>query len=185
MAALGAIPGQLDERFLDVVELLLDCPGHVVVSGAGTSSTVAARLAHLLTVCGAPAFHLHPGDAAHGASATLRAGDVLLAVSKGGESDELTALVQVARHRGVPVVAVTQDLTGTLSQLADHRLVYEVPDQIDAGGSLALGSSLAAGLVGDALCHAVLAERGLDPAELARTHPGGAVGKALRAGAGS
>lgn len=179
--ALGELSDQLDERFADVVELILGCRGHVVVSGAGTSSTMAARLAHLLTVCGAPAFYLNPSDGSHGGSATVTPNDVLIAISKGGESDELNTLVRVACERGAPVVAMTQNASGTLSTLAQYHLIYRVPDEVDAQGYIALGSSLAAGAVGDAVCFAILLVRGFDADDFRLVHPGGAVGKALGA----
>lgn len=179
--ALGELIDQLDERFVEVVELILGCRGHVVVSGAGTSSTMAARLAHLLTVCGAPAFYLNPSDGSHGGSATVTPNDVLIAISKGGESDELNTLVRVARERGAPVVAMTQAPSGTLARLAQHHLIYSVPDEVDAQGYIALGSSLAAGGIGDAMCFAILLVRGFDADDFLLVHPGGAVGKALGA----
>lgn len=179
--ALSSLAGQLDEGFEEVVDLLLACSGHVVVSGAGTSSTIAQRLAHLLTVVGAPAFYLSSGDSTHGEAATVTRNDMLIAISKGGESDELNGLVEIVRGQDVPVVAITQDPAGTLASLATHRLLFSVPDEVDAAGVIALGSSLAAGAVGDALCFAVLAVRGFDPEHFQRIHPGGAVGKALSA----
>lgn len=179
--ALSSLAEQLDRGFEEIVDLLLHCRGHVVVSGAGTSSTIAQRLAHLLTVVGVPAFYLSSGDSTHGGAATVTDDDLLVAISKGGESDELNGLVQVARDRGVPVVAITQNPGGGLAALATHPLLFSVPDEIDAEGVIALGSSLAAGAVGDALCFAVFAERGFDAAHFHRIHPGGAVGKALSA----
>lgn len=180
-AALAALPDQLDDGFVDVVQLLLDCRGHIVVSGAGTSSTLAQRLAHLLTVVGAPAFYLSAGDSTHGGAGAVKPDDVMIAISKGGESDELNGLVAVACSKGVPIVALTQSAGGTLGQQATHRLVFTVPDAIDAAGMIALGSSLAAGAIGDALCFAIFQVRGFDEEQLLQIHPGGAVGKALGA----
>lgn len=179
--ALSGLVDQLGEPFLDAVDVVLGCQGHVAVSGAGTSETIADRLAHLLTVVGAPSFSISPGEAYHGGAATITSRDVLIAISKGGESDELNALVRTARHVGVPVIALTQSATGSLAGLATHPVLFSVPPDLDAAGSIALGSSVAAAAVGDAICHAVLLARGFDRATFARVHPGGAVGKSLAA----
>lgn len=180
-AALSGLVDQLGEAFLDAVDVVLACEGHVAVSGAGTSETVADRLAHLLTVVGAPAFAISPGEAFHGGAAAVTSRDVLIAISKGGESDELNALARTARHVGAPVIALTQSADGSLAGIATHPVLFEVPAELDGAGSIALGSSIAAAAVGDALCHAVLLVRGFDRERFARTHPGGAVGKALAA----
>jgi arabinose-5-phosphate isomerase len=179
--ALEGLVDQLGDPFLDAVEVVLASEGHIAVSGAGTSETIADRLAHLLTVVGAPAFAISPGEALHGGAGAVTSRDVLIAISKGGESDELNALVRTARHVGAPVIALTQTATGTLAGLASHPVLFSVPSDLDAAGSIALGSSIAAGVVGDALCHAVLLARGFDREHFARIHPGGAVGKALAA----
>jgi D-arabinose 5-phosphate isomerase GutQ len=179
--ALAALAPQLDDAFLEAVRIVLGCEGHVAVSGAGTSEAVAVRMAHLLTVVGAPAFAISPGEALHGGAGAITRRDVLIAISKGGESDELNALVGVAREVGAPVIALTQSSTGTLARISSVRVLFEVPVDLDAAGSIALGSSLAAAAVGDALCHAVFLARGFDERWFARIHPGGAVGKALNA----
>lgn len=177
--ALAGLAEQLGDEFVQALTLVLECRGHVIVAGAGTSSTMAGRLAHLLTVCGAPAFSLSPSDASHGGAGTITSDDVVIAISKGGESDELNSLVTVARMQGVQVIAMTQNRAGTLARASSHVLAYQVPEEVDAEGYIALGSSLATGAVGDALCFAVFQARGFDPDRLARIHPGGAVGKAL------
>jgi D-arabinose 5-phosphate isomerase GutQ len=179
VAALTSLEGELDEGLVDVAELLLATEGHVVVSGSGTSSTIAARLAHLLTVVGVPAFFLSSGDGVHGGAATVTARDALIAISKGGESDELNVLVRVARGAGAPVIAITQSPAATLARSADHVLCHPSPDDLDPGGHIAVGSSVFAAVIGDALCWSIVAVRGVDTDRLREIHPGGAVGKAL------
>ena len=85
------------------VRLLLECRGHVIVSGSGTSHAVALRFAHLLSCCGTPALFLHPGDSQHGAAGALRAEDVWIGLSKGGETTEVCFLAGIARKRGATV----------------------------------------------------------------------------------
>ena len=88
---------QLDDGFVRTVERLLECKGHVLVTGAGTSNPVAARLAHLLSCCGTPALFIHPGDSQHGLAGAVTKQDVLLAISKGGETTEVSHLARVAK----------------------------------------------------------------------------------------
>jgi len=178
-AAIAAVQAQLNESFARAVEMILECTGHVIVSGAGTSSSVAQRLAHLLTCVGAPALYLDAGESAHGGAAAVTARDALLAISKGGETDELNNLVRVARERGAKVIALTSRPDSTMGKNSDVVVTVVVPDDVEAFGVIALGSSLAAAAVGDALCFAVSSVRGYDADEFRKVHPGGAVGKAL------
>jgi len=179
-AAISALQGQLGETFADAVEVVLSCAGHVIVSGAGTSAAVAQRLAHLLTCAGAPALYLSAGESAHGGAAAVTASDVLIALSKGGETEELNNLARVARERGATVVALTGSATCTLARQSQVVVQFTVDDGVEGHGVIAFGSSLAASAVGDALCCAVLEVRGYSDAEFVQVHPGGAVGKMLR-----
>ncbi len=180
-AAIDALSTQLSESFADAVEAILACQGHVIVSGAGTSAAVAKRLAHLLTCVGAPALYLNAGDSAHGAAGAVTARDVLFAISKGGETDELNNLVRVARCRGAKIIALTENRTSTMAQQSDIVIGIAVDERVNGCGAIALGSSLAAAAVGDALCFVVLGERGYNEDVFRQIHPGGAVGKRLRA----
>lgn len=178
-AAIAALQEQLDESFVEAVDAVLACQGHVVVSGAGTSSAVARRLAHLLTCVGAPALFLDAGQSAHGSAAAVRAEDIVLAISKGGETDELTNLVRVAREKQAKVISLTENKQSSMARLSDVVLCMKVDKSVDGHGVIALGSSLAAAALGDALCFAVLSVQEWDEAEFLKVHPGGAVGKRL------
>ncbi len=180
--AVAALSGQLDEAFADAVAVILRCEGHVIVSGAGTSAAVARRLAHLLTCVGAPAFYLSAGESAHGSAASVTPKDALIAISKGGQTDELNNLIRVARRQGCRVIAITAQPDSPTATLSDVVISYAVPKDVDGHGVIALGSSLASSAIGDAICFAVLSERGYDPEAFRRVHPGGAVGKMLSQG---
>ncbi len=177
-AAVTALSDQLDGTFVRAVTMILECRGHVAVSGAGTSAAVARRRAHLLTCVWVPAFYLSAGDSAHGA-ASVTPRDVLLVVSKGGEIDELNHLVRVARRTGAPVIAVTAEERSTLARQSDVVVRFAVPAGADGHGVIAMGSSLASAAIGDALCWAVLGERGYDPERFREVYPGGAADKRL------
>jgi D-arabinose 5-phosphate isomerase GutQ len=180
-AAVAGLAGKLPAELARAVRLLLACTGHVIVSGSGTSHAVALRFAHLLSCCGTPALFLHPGDSQHGAAGALRAGDVWIGLSKGGETSEVCFLAGIARKRGVRVVAITEKPESTLARLADVVLEIHPPDTIDPYGMIATGSSLFTSAFCDAICVALLELRGYSRADFGETHPGGAVGHRLRA----
>jgi D-arabinose 5-phosphate isomerase GutQ len=175
-AAVARIADQLDTTFLDVMQLLLRCPGKVIVSGAGTSGTIARRMAHLLSVCGTPSFFLDPTDGLHGSLGAVAAGDVLIGLSKGGETSELTELVKRAGVRGANTVVLTAMLGSPMSQAADMSVLID-SDAADPGTLIAMGSTLATAAWGDALAQALMTARNYSWEDLLFTHPGGAVGK--------
>jgi arabinose-5-phosphate isomerase len=181
-AAVAALVVQLDERFAVAAQHILACQGHVLVAGVGTSHAVAARLAHLLACCSTPALFIHPGDSQHGAAGAVTARDVLLAISKGGETAEVNHLATVARKRGAVVIALTENPASTLGRLSDVVLEVRAPGDVDPYGMIAMGNSLVNAAVGDALCVVLLTMRGYSRQAFGETHPGGAVGRKLREG---
>jgi arabinose-5-phosphate isomerase len=179
--AVAGLAGRLPPELPGAVRLLLECRGHVVVSGSGTSHAVALRFAHLLSCCGTPALFLHPGDSQHGAAGALRAEDVWIGLSKGGETSEVCFLAGIARKRGASVIAITERPASTLGQLADIVLEVTAPPEVDPYGMIATGSSLVISAFCDAICVALLEVRGYTKDAFGETHPGGAVGHRLRA----
>lgn len=177
--AIAALADLLDERFVEVARKLLDCQGHVLVAGSGTSHAVGARLAHLLSCSGTPALFIHPSDSQHGAAGAVTTHDVLIAISKGGETAEVNHLAHVARKRGASVIAVTENPVSTLAALSDLVLQIQAPADVDPYGLIATGSSLVNAALGDALCVVLLHLRQYSREAFAETHPGGAVGRKL------
>jgi arabinose-5-phosphate isomerase len=175
-AAVAEVESQLDDSFVRVTELLLACTGKVFVTGSGTSGAVARRMGHLLAVCGTPSTFIHPMDALHGTMGVLTAGDVLISISRGGESAELNDLSSRAQARGVVVVALTAESASTLGRLADITVVLETAADADPGGMIAMGSTLVVAVWGDALATVLmrLRDHGFD--RVLDIHPAGAVG---------
>jgi arabinose-5-phosphate isomerase len=171
--ALGAING----TFVQVVRLLSECEGKVVLTGSGTSASMARRAAHLLSVVGTPSFFLSPGDGLHGGLGAIRGEDVVVAISKGGDSSELNEFCSRGKKLGKALVAVTSEKDSPLAQLADHALVIPLVPDADLGGVVATGSSLAAGALLDGLVEGCRVARGYEWKSFFFTHPGGAVGK--------
>ena len=179
-AAVAGLAAQLPDGFAQGVRLLLECEGHVIVSGSGTSHAVALRFAHLLTCVGTPAVFLHPGDSQHGAAGAVRARDVWIGLSRGGETSEVCFLAGIARKRGATVLAITEKPSSSLGQMADLVLEVVPPEDIDPLGLVATGSSLFSSAFCDAMCVALLKLRGYSAESFGETHPGGAVGRKIR-----
>lgn len=181
-AAVAAVLPQLGESFLAALRLLLACKGKVLVTGMGTSGATARRIAHLLSVGGTPAVFVHAADGLHGGLGAVTESDCVVAISKGGESDELNEYVRRVRDRRARVLTLTATPDSTLAQLGDVRLVIETPTGVDPGEMIAMGSALAMCSVGDALTVALMEIRRYPWEAFMHTHPGGAVGHRIQRG---
>ena len=175
--AVAAVADQLDDSFVAAAQLALDCAGKVFTVGSGTSGMVARRMAHLLSVCGQPAVFLHPMDALHGSSGALATGDVMIAISKGGESAEINELCALARTRGVSVIALTANPRSAIGDLADVVVSLTTRDDADPGGIVAMGSTLVTSVWGDALGYVLMHHNGYSWDQVLEAHPAGAVGQ--------
>lgn len=179
--AVRALAAQMEDAGLaTVVDLLLHCEGHVLVTGAGTSHAMAQRLAHLLSCSGTPALCISAADALHGGAGAIRPGDVVYVISKGGRSEEVNRFVRIARSRGAKVVAQTEDPASPLAAQSDAVYHVRTDGDVDPYGMVATGSSLVNGAAGDVLCVLLLELRGYSKADFGETHPGGAVGERLK-----
>ena len=177
--AVRALVDRLDQRFERAVELIETCRGRVVVTGMGKSGLVGKKLAATLAATGTPALFLHPADGVHGDLGMLVRGDVVLALSHSGETEEILALVPAIKRLAVPLVALTGRPTSRLAQHADLVLDVSVREEACPMNLTPTSSAAAALALGDALAIAVLTRRGLGPDDMARLHPGGAIGRRL------
>jgi arabinose-5-phosphate isomerase len=123
---------------------------------------------------------IHPGDSQHGLSGALRKEDVLIALSKGGETVEVNYLAGIARQRGLKIIAITEQPKSKLGLMADVCLRVLAPEGVDPYGMIATGSSLVNSAFGDALCVVLLKLRGYSLESFSETHPGGAVGNKIK-----
>ncbi len=174
------VADQLDESFARAVLLVSECRGKILTTGAGTSGTIARRLAHLLATCGMSAFFMHPADALHGPSAAVGEGDILIALSKAGKSAEINGFARVVRERGGRIISWTWEPESELAQLSDVVLVIRPGPKGEGEGVLPFGSSLANGAVGDAMTLVAKRLRGFDLGQLVQTHPSGATAELVR-----
>lgn len=177
-AAVQATRSTVDTpAFAEVAAVLAHLPGKLLVTGAGTSGAIAWRAAHLFALVGCPAFYMSPSEGLHGGLGALRPGDYVLALSKGGASEELNAFCARARELCSGVIAMTAAPQSPFAMGADHVLVVDLPPGGDLGGIVATASSLAMGALLDALVEVTRVARGTTWEALLHTHPSGAVGR--------
>jgi arabinose-5-phosphate isomerase len=177
--AVSALAAQFDGSLPDVVSLLLNCKGHVLVTGAGTSRAIAQRLAHLLSCSGTPSLFISASDALHGGSGAVTPGDVVYLISKGGRSAEINQFAEIALGRGAKLIAQTENPESPLAKMSDAVFKVKAVGEVDPYGMVATGSSLVNAAAGDVLCVLLLEQRGYTREAFGQTHPGGAVGKKL------
>lgn len=176
--ALQTLSNVLDQSFWVAARKITECPGLVWVTGVGTSAAVGERFAHVLTDCGVRSVFLAPDLGLHGHCGAMASGELLVAISRGGESSEVNQMIKIASDLGVASLALVGSSTSTLARLAQHILLVPTPDEYELGGYAATTSSLAASAVCDALAAVVLQMTGYSLERVRRTHPGGAVGRA-------
>ena len=177
--ALQALAARADAGFPRAVQLMLECRGRVVVMGMGKSGHVGRKIAATLASTGTPAFFVHPGEASHGDLGMVTAGDVVLAISNSGESDELAALLPALRRIGVHLVAMTGRSGSLLAQHADVVISSAVDQEACPMNLAPTASTTAQMALGDALAVALLDARGFKEEDFARSHPGGSLGRKL------
>lgn len=177
--AVAALAQRLGYDFMRAVELLLACRGRVVVCGVGKSGHIGRKIAATLASTGTPALFVHAAEAAHGDLGMITPADVLVGLSYSGETSELLTVVPLVKREGTPLVAITGNADSSLARHADVHLDVRV-DKEACPLNLAPTSSTTAMLaLGDALAIACMETRGFGPADFARSHPGGALGRRL------
>ena len=178
--AVGSLKDQLTEKTAGIVEMIINCKGHLLAAGAGTSWTIAERFAHLLACCGTPALFINAANAIHGGAGAITEKDIVYVISKGGQSAELNKFVRIAKDRGAKIIAHTEKPDSELGRLSDAVYHVVAPEGVDPYGMIATGSSLVNAAACDVLCILLLELRGYTKEQFGRTHPGGAVGEKLK-----
>ena len=177
--ALDGVAESLGEGFTLAVQAMLVCQGRTIVMGMGKSGHVGRKIAATLASTGTPAFFVHPAEASHGDLGMVTAGDVVLAISNSGESDELAAVLQPMRRLGVTLIGMTGRPQSTLGRHADILLPCVVPQEACPLNLAPTASTTAQMALGDALAVALLDARGFVEEDFARSHPGGSLGRKL------
>lgn len=179
-AILDLIP-KLDESLDEAVRLILACKGKVLVTGVGKSGHVASKIAATLASTGTPSFFLNPLDAYHGDLGMLAEEDVLIAISYSGSTDELLRFVPFVKERHIPIIGMTGDKDSVLARHSDAVLDISVAREADPLNLAPTSSTTATMAMGDALACALMEARQFQPADFARFHPGGDLGRRLLA----
>jgi len=178
--AIAGLIDRLDARFEKAVELLHACKGRVVVTGLGKSGLIGRKIAATLASTGTPSLFLHAADALHGDMGVMAAGDILLAVSSSGETEEMVELIEPAKRIGVQIVAMTSNPRSTLAAASDIVLDIAVKEEACSLNLAPTASTAAALAMGDALAIALLDRREFKEEDFAALHPAGRLGKKLR-----
>ena len=177
--AVATLGERIGESFADAVELLLKCSGRVIITGVGKSGIIARKIVATMNSTGTPAFFLHPSDAVHGDLGMVRRDDVVMCISKSGDTSELQDLVPMFKRLGVPIISLVGRMQSKLAQDSDIALDASVEEEACPHDLAPTSSTTAALVLGDAMSIALLEQREFSREDFALYHPGGTLGKRL------
>ena len=176
---IDALGARLDDSFLRAVELLYDCRGKVVITGMGKSGIICRKIAATLASTGTPSFFLHAGEGIHGDLGMVMRGDVIVAVSNSGETEEILKLLPHIKFNGLKLIVMTGKLDSTLAKAGDVVLDVGVREEACPLGLAPTASTTAALAMGDALAVVLLEKKEFKEQDFALRHPGGILGRKL------
>ena len=176
---IDALGARLDDSFLRAVELLYDCRGKVVITGMGKSGIISRKIAATLASTGTPSFFLHAGEGIHGDLGMVMRGDVIVAVSNSGETEEILKLLPHIKFNGLKLIVMTGKLDSTLAKAGDVVLDVGVSEEACPLGLAPTASTTAALAMGDALAVVLLEKKEFREQDFALRHPGGILGRKL------
>jgi len=174
--AILSLKEKIKDDFLKAVKLLLNTQGRVVLTGMGKSGLICKKIAATLSSTGTPAFFLHPADAIHGDLGMLKGDDTIIAVSNSGETKEVLNIIPTIKSFGIPVIAITNDPSSSLSKLADISLHLGIEKEACPLGLAPMSTTTATLALGDAIAAALMVEKGFKDEDFAKYHPGGKLG---------
>jgi arabinose-5-phosphate isomerase len=177
--AIQDVFSRLDASFEKAVDVLFDCKGRVVVTGMGKSGLIGRKISATLSSTGTPSFFLHPAEALHGDLGMLARGDAMVAVSYGGETEEIIRLLEALKRLEAPLVTLTGKMHSTLAEASDVALDVSVREEACSLNLAPTASTTVAMAVGDALAVSLLERRGFRPDDFAALHPAGRLGRKL------
>jgi arabinose-5-phosphate isomerase len=177
--AIHKLANSLNEGFVEVINLILNSTGRVVLTGVGKSADVSRKVVATLNSTGSPALFVHAGDAVHGDLGGIQKGDVVLCLSKSGRSAEIIALAPLLRAAGHPVVAITGIENSPLAKLSDHTLLAGVDPEACPFDLAPTTSTAVQMALGDAIALCLMEAKGFGAEDFAKFHPGGTLGKRL------
>jgi len=177
--AIRELADRLDGSFETAVEMMLACRGRIVLTGLGKSGLICQKIAATLSSTGMPSLFMHPAEALHGDLGMVASGDVVLALSNSGETDEIIKLLDLIRRLGAKIIALSGNPESTLARNADTHINVGVSKEACSLDLVPTASTTAALAMGDALAIACYERRGFTESDFARFHPGGRLGRKL------
>jgi arabinose-5-phosphate isomerase len=177
--AILALIDKINGDFSRAIEIILSCNGRVVVTGMGKSGLIGKKIAATLASTGTPALFLHPAEGIHGDLGMVMKGDVIIAISNSGETEEIVKLLPVFKRLMVPVIALTGGMKSALAKAAEVTIDVGVAEEACPMGLAPTASTTAALAMGDAMAITLLEKRGFKEEDFACFHPGGSLGKRL------
>jgi arabinose-5-phosphate isomerase len=170
---------KLSVNFVKAVELLSQTKSRIIITGMGKSGLVGRKIAATLSSCGTPAIFIHPAEAGHGDLGMIIKGDILLAISYSGETQEIVDLIDFVKRTGIKLISITGDKNSRLAKHSDIVIEAEVEREAGPNGLIPTASSTAALAVGDALAIALMKKKGLGEKDFVSVHPKGQAAKKL------
>lgn len=178
-AAIYEIANTLNQDFVAAAETILRCTGRVIVMGMGKSGHIGHKIAATLASTGTPAFFVHPAEAAHGDLGMIVDGDVVLALSNSGESDEILAIIPTLKRKNISLICFTAKAQSSMARYADIHITAAVSHEACPLGLAPTSSTTAVLALGDALAIVLLKARQFTPEAFALSHPAGSLGRRL------
>ncbi len=177
--AIRALIDRIDDNLIKAIDIICSCAGKVVVTGMGKSGLIGKKIAATLASTGTPALFLHPAEGGHGDIGIVTKGDVVIAISNSGETEEIVKILPVLKRLDIRFVALTGNPNSTLGKASDVVLDVSVKEEACPMGLVPTASTTAALAMGDALAVTLLNKRGFKEEDFAFFHPGGNLGRRL------
>ena len=177
--AISALANSIDEDFVKCVELICNSTGRVIVTGIGKSAIIGSKMVATFNSTGTPSGFMHAADAIHGDLGTIQKGDIVICLSKSGETPEIKVLVPLLKIHGSSLIAIVGNRNSYLATHADYILDATVAEEACPNNLAPTSSTTAQMVIGDALAVCILECRGFTKSDFAKFHPGGAIGKEL------
>ncbi|MBL7821421.1 MAG: KpsF/GutQ family sugar-phosphate isomerase [Saprospiraceae bacterium] len=173
------LKNQIQESFVKCVQLIYECKGRLVVTGIGKSAIVGQKMVATFNSTGTPSLFMHAADAIHGDLGMIRPEDIVLCISKSGETPEIKVLLPLVKNLGSQLIAMVSNSKSSLAQQANQVIWIPVDKEAEPNNLAPTASTTAQMVMGDALAVSLLALRGFTPMDFAQFHPGGSLGKQL------
>lgn len=177
-ALLDLIP-KLDDGLDKAIELILACKGKVIITGVGKSGHIGAKIAATFSSTGTPSFFVNPLDLYHGDLGVVTPDDVVMAISNSGQTDELLRIIPIFQERHIPLIGMSGNADSLLAKYSDAHILVDVKHEAEPLGLAPTSSTTATLAMGDAMACCLIKARHFKPADFARFHPGGSLGKRL------